>query len=544
MKKIIALALALIMVLGLATTVSADEPTGFTIHLNGTTQKPTAGHTYTVYQIFVGDLEELDNEQVMTNIKYGTGYGTAGDEVTAADLAAITDARVFADALIKNGKLKTPFGELNASNSWTLKGVPAGYYLIQDTTEKLPDGHTRSTYIVEVVGNVDVSPKSTVVDVQKKVKDINDSTDTELSAWQDSADHDIGDTVPYQIVSNIDDIALFKTYRVAFNDVMSKGLTYDENAVITMQYTAINAEGKEVTGTKTVTENFAYTSKAYDGEETKYADGTVHTFTCTDLKALVANEGNLVKATITIDYTCTLNTNAVVGAAGNPNMVNMEYDREPDVDQPDRNPGKTPWDVCIVFTFKTDVNKVHQTGVGADGKPVYAALSGAEFKLEKFEASEDGTETFNNVKGNWATKTLVKNTAGTIFSFKGLDDGEYRITETKAPAGYNKIDAIYFTVTATHDVEAADPKLNTLEATATKPDGSAYTDEEIATGKVATFTVDKVAGQVATEVVNEAGVELPETGGMGTTLFYIIGGLLVAGAAILLITKKRMSANY
>ena len=533
MKKIIALALALIMVLGLATTVSADEPTGFTIHLNGTTQKPTAGHTYTVYQIFVGDLEKLGDGQVMTNIKYGTGYGTAGAEVTAADLAAITDARAFADDLIENSKLNASYGELNEGNSWTLQNVPAGYYLIVDSTLELPDGHTRSSYIVEVVDDVDVNPKSTVVDVQKKVKDINDSVDADMSAWQDSADYDIKDTVPYQIVSKIDDIALFKTYRVAFNDVMSKGLTYNEDAKVTLAYT-VEKDGTTTNGTMDVTTSFPLTSAAYAGDETKYVGGTVYTFTCTDLKALVANEGNLVKATITIDYTCTLNENAVVGEAGNPNMVNVEYDREPDDDQPEINPGKTPWDVCIVFTFKTDVKKVHQTGVDAEGKPIYAELTGAEFKLEKYDLKTN----------SWKEITVVKNDAGTVFSFNGLDDGKYRIVETKAPDGYNKIDDIYFTVTATHDVVAADPKLNTLEATATKPDGSAYTDEEIATGKVATFTVDKTEGQVATEVVNEAGVELPETGGMGTTLFYIIGGLLVAGAAILLITKKRMSANY
>ena len=528
MKKIIALVLALIMVLGLATTVSADEPTGFTIHLNGTDKKPTAGHTYTVYQIFVGDLEELDNEQVMTNIKYGTGYGTAGDEVTAADLAAITDAREFADDLVKNGKLNAPYGELKEGNDWTLKNVPAGYYLIVDTTAELPVGHTRSTYIVEVVDDVDVMPKSTVVDVQKKVKDINDSTDTQMSAWQDSADHDIGDVVPYQIVSNIDDIELFETYRVAFNDVMSKGLTYNGDAVITMQYTVIDADGEAVSPVepKTVTENFAYTSKAYEGNETKYAEGTVHTFTCTDLKALVADEGNLVKATITIDYTCTLNVNAVVGAAGNPNMVNMEYDREPDDDQPEINPGKTPWEVCIVFTFKTDVKKVHSAGVDAEGKPVYAALSGAEFKLEKYDLKTN----------SWKEITVVKNDAGTVFSFNGLDDGKYRIVETKAPDGYNKIDDIYFTVTAEHDVLADDPKLTKLEATQTEADLEA--------GEIATFDVVLKDGAISTDVVNEAGVELPETGGMGTTLFYVIGGLLVAGAAILLITKKRMSANY
>ena len=527
MKKIIALALALIMVLGLATTASAEgETTGFTIHLNGTTQKPTAGHTYTVYQIFVGDLETLDGEQVMTNIKYGTGYGTKDAEVTAADLAAITDARAFADDLIENSKLNESYGELKEANSWTLQNVPAGYYLIVDSTLKLPDGHTRSSYIVEVVDDVNVSPKSTVVDVQKKVKDINDSVDADMSAWQDSADHDIKDTVPYQIVSNIDDIALFEDYRVAFNDVMSKGLTYNEDAKVTLAYTVEKADGTTATGTKDVTENFPLTSAAYAGDETKYVGGTVYTFTCTDLKALVANEGNLVKATITIDYTCTLNENAVVGEAGNPNMVNVEYDREPDDDQPEINPGKTPWDVCIVFTFKTDVKKVHQTGVDAEGKPIYAELTGAEFKLEKYDLKTD----------SWKEIKVVKNDAGTVFSFNGLDDGKYRIVETKAPDGYNKIDDIYFTVTAEHTVEAADPKLTDLQATQTEADLEA--------GEIATFKVELKDGAITTDVVNEAGVELPETGGMGTTLFYIIGGLLVAGAAILLITKKRMSANY
>ena len=510
-RKLLAMLLAAMLVMSLALSVSAH-----TITLSGTNESPTAGHTYTVYQIFTGEMTETDNQLI--NVKYGKSYtpddAQIGDLVPMEDLEAITDARAFAEKLRNNNLLDEQYGVLKSDNNWTLKGVPEGYYLIVDTTDPLPENHTRSLYMVQVVDDVNMAPKSGVVDIEKKVKDTNDSTGV-TSEWQDSADYDIKDTIPYQITSHFNNIGDFTDYKVVFTDVMSKGLTYNNNAVITMSYTVVTADGNSVNGSEVVTDNFTKSSKTTTDQNEKYAGGTDLTFTCNDLKALVRSEGNLTDVTITINYTCTLNENAVVGAGGNPNKVNLEYDREPNGE----GTGKTPDDVNIVFTFKTDVNKVNE-----EKKP----LTGAEFTLEK------------KVNGSWTTLALVKNDEGTVFSFTGLDDGEYRITETKAPAGYNAIDAIYFTVTANHDILSDNPALTSLSATVHKEDGSAYSEEEIKSGKVASFTVDNSAGNLKTDIVNKAGVVLPETGGMGTTMFYVIGGILVLAAVVLLVTKRRM----
>ena len=521
MKKIIALALALIMVLGLATIASAATAVNgpFTV-----TVKNATGHEYVIYQIFTGSLATTKNEknedvEILSDLKYGTDYTPDGVEV--GDAAVVPENPT---TIVPTGD-GTPM--TTSGDTATATVTTAGYYMIKDVTENLPDQDTPSAVMFQVVGDTEITSKHTGTTIEKKVQDINDSTGAQTmdgnSVWIDSADHDIGDTVPFMATAKFEGLDNYETYKVVFTDTMSKGLTYVSEEGKSMKV-YVNGEDKTDAFTIAVN-NCADTTGEYVG-------GTVITVTCNDITALTDENA----AEIVLEYSAVLNEEAKFGTPGNPNKIKV-------TNTPDGS-GETVEDVNIVFTFKTDVKKVHQTGTDAEGKPVYAELTGAEFKLEKFEASENGTTTFKGVKGDWVTKELVKNDAGTIFSFEGLDDGEYRITETEAPAGYNKIDAIYFTVTATHDVETADPKLNTLEATATKPDGSAYTDEEIATGKVATFTVDKTEGQVATEVVNEAGVELPETGGMGTTLFYIIGGLLVAGAAILLITKKRMSANY
>ncbi|MGM9538975.1 MAG: SpaA isopeptide-forming pilin-related protein, partial [Candidatus Onthomonas sp.] len=118
---------------------------------------------------------------------------------------------------------------------------------------------------------------------------------------------------------------------------------------------------------------------------------------------------------------------------------------------------------------------------------------------------------------------------GTTFTFSGLDDGDYRLTETTTPAGYNTIEDIYFTITAEHEIESDNPALTSLSGNVT-------------TGEI-TFTSSTTEGSLSTNVVNKAGSTLPETGGMGTTIFYVLGGILVVGAVVLLVTKKRMNGE-
>ena len=120
-------------------------------------------------------------------------------------------------------------------------------------------------------------------------------------------------------------------------------------------------------------------------------------------------------------------------------------------------------------------------------------------------------------------------TGVTTFIFSGLDDGDYKLSETTTPNGYNTIDDVEFTVTAEHDVESDSPALTKLSGDAT-------------TGSLE-FTSSTSAGSLTTDVVNKKGSVLPSTGGMGTTILYVVGTILVLAAGILLVTKKRMDAK-
>lgn len=151
-------------------------------------------------------------------------------------------------------------------------------------------------------------------------------------------------------------------------------------------------------------------------------------------------------------------------------------------------------------------------------KVVGDALEGAEFTLSKKLAD-----------GSLQEVAVVKNTAGTTFTFSGLDDGDYVLSETTTPDGYNKIDDVEFTVTAKHDEDSETPKLTELTG-------------DVTTGSL-TFTSSTSAGSLTTDVVNKKGSVLPSTGGMGTTILYVVGTILVLAAGILLVTKKRMDAK-
>ena len=494
MKKLMAALLAVAMVCAMAIPAFADgsSSTSTAAVTKYTITAPKNGHTYEIYQIFTGDYDALQ-PSMLTNIKWGeNGTGTVGAAVEQNVLNALSAVASSAsdkaklDVIENYVKLDTtPVAIVTNGSSVEVVG---GYYLIKDKDGSLSGSEPYTTYLVSVVGHVTINPKSSAVpEFNKKLKDTNDSTG-EVSRWQDSADYDIGDYIPFRLQGTVPaDYDSYSTYYYAFHDKEEAGLTFDPSSVEVFV-------GDEETGTKITT---GYTV------DTNPADGCTFEIVFDDLKNIPSVTA---KSIITVTYKSQLNGNAVLGAQGNVNTAKLEYSNNPR----GNGTGTTPWDNVIVFTYKVVVNKVDQ-----DNNP----LVGAQFTLTK--KTKNGTD---------VVKTLTIDSSETQFTLSGLDDGEYTLTETVTPAHYNTISPITFTVNADHTItwetERREDILTSLSG-----------DKKV--GEI-TFSVDKTAGTLTTNVINNIGTTLPGTGGIGTTIFYVIGGGLMVAAAILLITKKRM----
>lgn len=496
MKKIIALALSFMMVVAMSVAAFASEATGaFTI------TAPDTDHQYEIYQIFTGDL----SDKTLSNVKWGqNGTGTVGEKVDAEVLAKLTEENGASDTaklevIKKYARLDTPVGTITNGQTYT---AAAGYYLIKDKDNSLSGKEDAYTlYIVEVVGNVTIAPKSNVPSFEKKVKDTNDTTG-KTTDWQDSADYDIGDDVPFKlegtVASNYDD---YKTYYFAFHDKQDTGLTFKEKSV------KVYVDGTQITS-------------GYEVKTDNLEDGDTFEVIFADLKGIASVAAG---SKITVEYTATLNDEAVLGNQGNLNTGSLEFSNNPNEEQSgEKKPetGKTPDDSVIVFTYKVVANKVNENN---------GELPGAAFKLEKKNSEgEYDLVSLVNATGNDENGYTIVNETQTIFEWKGIDDGDYRLTEIITPNGYNTIEPIEFTVTAEHQTEFDFGDRTKVLTSLSSGDKD--------TGALAT-------GTLTTNVVNKKGSTLPTTGGIGTTIFYVIGSVLVLGAAVLLITKKRMSAR-
>lgn len=492
-KKLASLLLALVMVFALATTAFAAENTTISA-LEGSTR------TYEVYQIFTGDL----HEGVLSNIKWGkNGTGTVGKAVdqTILDALAAVNGKSNTEKLTEIQKYvkldSEKFGTVSNGNPLT---VPTGYYLIKDIGP-VNDGEAYSLYVVQVVGPTTISPKVGTTTSDKKVDDKNDSNTTEdATTWQDSADYDIGDAVPFKLSATIaQDYANYTHgYKLTFHDKEGAGLSFNQDSV------KVYVDGTLITtGYEVVTEGLA--------------DGCTFEVRFANLKDIASVKARSV---ISVEYTSTLNDQAVIGSTGNKNTSHVSYTNNPNDEQTGEG-GKTPDDVVIVFTYKTIVNKVTKNpnyDPKVEGSEEYIPLKGAGFTLYK-----------KNASGRYeAVGSELKSADMTTFTWSGLDDGDYKLVETTTPSGYNTIPDIEFTISAGH-VDGDSPYLNTLSG-------------NVASG-TATFTAVVNDGSLSTDVVNNSGTQLPSTGGIGTTIFYVLGSVLVIGAAVLLVTKKRMSTK-
>ena len=481
------LAFTMIMAIAMPSVVMAADTT-----YKLTLQNTVKGHTYEVYQVFSGTLSTKNNKKVLSDLKWGSGVkADAYTETAKAKAETLTDettARAFAKELVNQKKLSAATKTVQSTTGTTeIAGLAAGYYLVKDTDSSLANKNDSYTaYILQVVGDATTSVKSDVPSSEKKVKDINDSTDTETTEWQDAADWDIGDEVPFKIEGTLpSNYDKYKKYTLKFHDKEEEGLTFKSETV------------KVFIDNTEITEGFRVVVNPEDND----------TFDVVfdNLKTTSAKNNSVIR----VEYKSVLNKKANLGKPGNKNTMYMEFSNNPNNEQGGEF-GKTPDDTVIVFTYKVDVNKVDEQG---------NKLTGAEFTLEK---------KIKGTKDTWKAITKVSGTAGDVFEFKGIDDGEYRLTETRAPANYDKLsDPIYFTVTAGH-VDGANPYLDTFSG-------------NITSGNVGTmtFTANKDSGILSTKVVNKPGSSLPETGGMGTTILYVAGAVMILAAGAFLVMQKK-----
>lgn len=496
-KKLASFILAFAMVMAIAMPSVVMAVDNYTITITPT----TSDHTYEAYQIFEG---KLSNDK-LSDIKWGNAITKEGktallNEYKAKDAADLAEKLSKFDNKSEQIKefakkvsqyLQNPTSAKAEGNTATITVDKAGYYLIKDQDNSLDKkDETYTEFILKVVKNQTVAPKSNKPKSEKKVKDINDSEGTTMTNWQDSADWDIGDKVPFQLKGTVAaDYDNYKVYKMTFHDHESTGLTFNKDSV------KVYVDGNQVTDTS-----------KYEVVTEGLKDGCTFEVKFADLKQISSVKAGSI---ITVEYESELNEKAVIGSDGNPNTMHMEFSNNPNNEQGGET-GKTPDDTVIVFTYKTIINKVDPDG---------HALKGAKFKLEKKVGKE------------WVEKAVVINEAGTTFTFTGLDDGVYRLTETVTPEGYNTMNPnpLEFTILATHEETAVKPKLLTLSGNPKSGD--------------VTFDSSLENGTLTTNIVNKSGSSLPETGGMGTTVLYAAGTLMILAAAAFLVMKKKAESK-
>ena len=472
-RKLVSLLLAVVLTLGLAALGYAEGDNG-SITINDA----VVGQTYTIYQIL--DLESYNASANAYAYKATTAWNTfinSGDikgtyvEVDAQGYVTWkkgADAAAFAKAAQKYAKDNSIANQGTVTATTTtvsFTGLDLGYYLVDTTLGTLCALDTTNPNVVMVEKN----------EVPTNVKTVEEDS---TGNYGEKNDADIGQTVNFK--STITAQAGAENY--VFHDTMSAGLTYTGVTGITLNDVAVDTNSYTVVTTG-LTDGCTF--------EVRFMQAF-----CDTLKA---------NDQIVISYTATLNENAVIAGAGNPNTSKVSYGDS-------SNTKYTPDSQTKTYTWDVDVFKYTMNG------DTETALAGATFTLSK---NSDGSNPIALVsKGNNVYRVAKTGETGTVtevttdttgkFTIKGLDADTYYLTETAAPAGYNKLAGPVTIVIGENGV---------VNGTTEAPQG-----------------VDEV------KVLNQSGAELPSTGGIGTTIFYVLGGVLAVGAVALLIAKRRTRA--
>ena len=578
MKKLLAvlIVMAMTLMMGVTAFAAGGAPT-VSEQKKVTINNPVKGHTYTAYQILRGVVAS-GNE--LTRLDWGTGITDNGKEKkkkklglekgatvaqVAVKLAGISSNSTDMDevAQILGDNVTTIGTPLTAGEGGSVAATVAqGYYVILDSiTGDAPEGSTISKYMVQVVGDVAINTKAQQTTSQKTVSDANSATAKFTEA-------NIGKEKTFYLLATLpEDYTAYTAFYMNFRDTMHHmdfvsltGVTVKHNVKSTE-----GADGKKVydpsTGEVVATINAQEGDDAINGykltaptapDENEVTDTVSNNLSVEikDLKQIVtdAQAGDCV----IVEYKAKLNSTALVNAA-NVNEFDLVFSNDPNStvkpggpnDNPDIPTGVTPKDQADLYTTEIELLKVD----GTTGD----ILTGAEFTLTGdtnnvviktatvFTVSENGeywklkngtytkddpathdADRYESIETKYAptvttevvgtpTKTDIKAEVGADgkVTFTGLGEGTYTLTESKVPAGYNEMDDKTFKIT--FDVSSK------------------------------TFSVSEGLDSLVATIENFSGSTLPSTGGIGTTIFYIIGGILVIGAAILLVTKKRMS---
>lgn len=518
MKKILSLVLTVAMVVAMGITTFAASDYKITV-TNTNPNISINGKTYTAYKIFSASYSTTNSSAIVyskddtcLDVTYN---GKTGDALVAwLANATAADVRNFADSVYKNS-----IKNQNIATGVTVKSAVAanekadinldapGYYLVYGdaTAVNGKEDHNNVAVAVSLTTakpSATINPKADAPSLDKEIKH------NETGKWGVVGDNQIGDTVEFRTITTVPDTTGYTTYTYKIHDTMSDGLTSNVKSKDDIQ---IKIDDKQ----------------ALDGQYYS-VEANGNTFTVkVDIMAAKLTTANKLYTY----YTGVLNKDALIYDVGKQdNTAYLEYSNSPY----DNGTGRTPDKKVYDWTFKMGVNKVDN-----DGK----SLSGAKFVLSKenglkIDANKDGVPTNNKDKliklianedgtytvapSNYDGVTTYVITAGNV-TIKGLDDSvDYYLYETAAPSGYNKLtDPVHFKITVD-----------------TKNYGTTGETKPTPTVTVGT---SKASEELSTNVVNTSGSLLPSTGGIGTTIFYVIGGILMVGAGVILVSRRRRS---